>query len=203
MGSANEIVADCRFDLAAWVQKAEKLGFRNIVLLGHSLGAIKTLYAMTHEPPRSTCLKGIVAVSPSCLAASTFLASSRAEEYQRYLGWARQQIEQGAENRITEVTFPLRLMMSARTFLDKYGPEERYNILRFLDQVPLPLKLVFGELEVRGENPAFRDLDRKAAEVVGTDSGSSLTVVTGADHFYSGVQDRLADCILDWTRNLV
>src|SRR5947208_281114 len=44
LGSAYEIVDDCRHDLRAWTDFGENSGFRRIAHWGHSLGALKSIY---------------------------------------------------------------------------------------------------------------------------------------------------------------
>ncbi len=49
-GAAYEVVDHCRHDIAAWLTwLRERVGPR-VGLLGHSMGAVKCLYAMAHEP---------------------------------------------------------------------------------------------------------------------------------------------------------
>jgi alpha-beta hydrolase superfamily lysophospholipase len=48
-GAAYETVDDCRHDVAAWVELLKSRGHERIVLIGHSLGAIKAVYAQALE----------------------------------------------------------------------------------------------------------------------------------------------------------
>src|SRR5436190_23672164 len=50
LGAAYEIVDDCRHDLAAWVDFLQQRVGPRIALVGHSLGAVKCLYTLAHEP---------------------------------------------------------------------------------------------------------------------------------------------------------
>lgn len=200
LGSANEIVDECRLDLDAWIGKATKLGFEKILLVGHSLGGIKVIYSQARQP--SSLLRGVISISPSCLSCSHFQKSSRAEEFRKCLAWATERIADGRDQVLEEVSFPFRLMMSPRTFYDKYGPEEKYNILQFTDRVTLPLQVVLGELEVSGFNPAFDQLDQRIRPVIEDRPNISLTIVPHADHYYSGVQAELAREMIAWIDQL-
>jgi dipeptidyl aminopeptidase/acylaminoacyl peptidase len=62
LGAAYEVVDDCRHDLAAAVG-----------LIGHSLGAVKCLYALVHEPALEVSC--VVGISPPRLSYSWFCAS--------------------------------------------------------------------------------------------------------------------------------
>ena len=50
IGAAYEIVDDCRHDVRGWVNWLTERGYNKIGLVGHSLGAIKSLYAQAYEP---------------------------------------------------------------------------------------------------------------------------------------------------------
>ncbi|MEE2641490.1 MAG: hypothetical protein VX768_12755 [Planctomycetota bacterium] len=200
LGSSNERISDCHLDLEAWSTKARKLGFARIALLGHSLGAIKAIYSEAFHPRPE--IRAIVAASPSCLSCSHFRNSHRAGEFGQCLNWAQQEIESGHGQRISEVSFPFQLQMSPRTFVDKYGEEEKYNILRFIDRVDKPLRLSFGEAELRGNNPAFSDLDLRLQPLIMNHPSISQTILPDTDHYYSGMQGELAKMIISWFGSL-
>ena len=49
LGAAYETVDDCRFDLLAWVAWLRQHVGPRVALAGHSLGAVKCLYAAAHD----------------------------------------------------------------------------------------------------------------------------------------------------------
>ena len=62
IGGAYEVFEDCCYDIKAWVDYAERLGYRNVWLSGHSLGAIKTAYYLCQtKDPR---IAGLIFLSP-------------------------------------------------------------------------------------------------------------------------------------------
>ena len=42
------------------------------------------------------------------------------------------------------ITVPTGALMTARTFFDKYGPEERYDIMKHLPGISAPLLVLFA-----------------------------------------------------------
>ena len=61
-GAAYEIVDECRHDVAAWVAwLRQRIGPR-IGLVGHSMGAVKALYAAAYEADIEAAV--IIAISP-------------------------------------------------------------------------------------------------------------------------------------------
>jgi len=52
------------------------------------------------------------------------------------------------------VSFPMSHLFSARSYLDKHGPDERYNLMKYLKDVRCPLLIMAGSLE---DHPRLRD----------------------------------------------
>src|SRR5207245_5254965 len=79
LGAAYEVVDDCRHDLAAWIDWLKQRGCPRIGLIGHSLGAVKCLYALAQEPQlAATC---VIALSPPRLSYSWFCSSPEGREF--------------------------------------------------------------------------------------------------------------------------
>jgi pimeloyl-ACP methyl ester carboxylesterase len=62
IGYAYEKFDDCIYDISAWVNFASRLKYRNIILQGHSLGAIKTTYYTYKTGDKK--IKGLILASP-------------------------------------------------------------------------------------------------------------------------------------------
>lgn len=192
LGAAYEVLDDCRHDLAAWVGWAkEKVGPR-IGLVGHSSGAVKSLYWAAHEP--DPAVTRLAAISPPRLSHSWFAASEHSAEFLHTYGRAKALIDAGEPGALIDVRLPMPFVITAAGYVEKYGPDERYNYLRFLSRVQARTLLTLGEIE-SGNNMAFRGAAEAAAGVA-----PSVTVATiaGADHFYSGVRESLLARVRDW-----
>jgi predicted alpha/beta-hydrolase family hydrolase len=194
-GAAYEKMADCRFDLFAWISLLVDRGHPRIGLLGHSLGAVKALYAQASRPHPN--VRRVVAVSPPRLSHAWFLSSSKAKEFFETLQAAELEIRQGRPQALLDVRFPLPFLCAAETYVDKYGPEERYNVVPLLSALRVPTLLTWGEREV-AENVAFQGLPEAAAKVSGPNV--RVTTIAGADHFYSAARAGLTAALLDWLR---
>ena len=66
LGAAYEVVDDCRHDLAACIDWLKTNVGPRVGLIGHSLGAVKCLYALAHEPALDVAC--IVGISPPRLS---------------------------------------------------------------------------------------------------------------------------------------
>ena len=85
-------------------------------------------------------------------------------------------------------------MVTAAGYVEKYGPDERYNYLRFIDRVACPVLLALGEVE-SAQHMAFRgaaDALRETAPAV------TVATIAAADHFYTGVREQLLGCVVGW-----
>ncbi len=198
IGAAYEVVDECRQDVEAWFKFLAERGYTRLGLLGHSLGAIKAIYAAAHDlamPPHH-----LVALSPPCLSYERFRRSSRADVFRSTLQRAETFLAEDEPWALLEVSFPLPMVISAASYVDKYGPQERYNILRYVDRLPCPALITYGELELAG-NPAFSGLPE---EIKGLTASERLETATipGANHMYTGTLDALSQRLQAWWASL-
>ncbi len=191
-GAAYEIVDDCRHDLAAWVDWLGANVGPRVLLVGHSLGAVKCLYAQAHEP--NDAVVGVLAVSPPLLSHQRFMACADGEAFRASYAQALQRMQAGEPSALIEMKQPLPLVISAGGFVEKYGPDERYNYLRFIERVAVPTLTTFGGVEA-AHNMAFQQAPELLAALQ-----RSVLVVPDGDHFYSGVRYALWQGIAGWLR---
>lgn len=195
-GAAYEIVDESRLDIRAWLEFLTAEGFRRVVLFGHSLGAVKSIYSMARE-----CfpeVKGIFACSPPCLSYQKLVASSDASEFLANIARAKEYCDRGEPNQLLDVRFPFPLIISAAAYLEKYGPTERYNFLVHTPQLKIPVKFCYGELELTRPVGAFNKIDEDIKRLGQQQSNLSLAIVPMANHFYTNSLVLLEKELLDW-----
>jgi len=188
LGAAYEIVDDSRHDLRAWTDFAEAQGFRRIVVWGHSLGAVKTIYYFANESdPRVACA---VASSPPRQRYSAYMAMDEAAQFTANFERANQLVANGDPGGLFRVTIPNPNVFSAQTYLDKYGPAERYDIFKHLPNVTVPMLITFGGEE--GATPQSSDwismggVADALAKLAEQQANLTFRLIDGADHFYTG-----------------
>lgn len=199
IGSAYEKVDDCRLDIAAWLKLLRDRGRQRIGILGHSLGAVKTVYAMAHDPAPGVV--AVLAVSPPRLSYSHFAASARGPGFLEEHALAERYVADGRPDALIDVRFPIPYVITAAGYLDKYGREERYNLLRFVDRLPVPTLFTFGSAEVQG-GIAFQGFPDALEEQRAAGVKLATIVIGRGDHHYTGVQDDLLNNIERWLRKL-
>lgn len=198
-GSAYERVSDCVVDLQAWFELLESRGYRRVGLLGHSLGALKGIYALAQQ--RLPNVTRLLAVSPPWLSFARFSAGRKAELFRATLSEAEQHVAEGRGESLMEVVFPLPYVVTAAGYLDKYGPEERYHVPRLLRQVEAPTLVTFGTEEL-GEGGAFAGLPEEIERMRSAgETKADVRVLAEANHQYLGCHAELASHLLRWLKN--
>lgn len=197
-GAAMEVVDHCRFDVSAWCDFLVGRGYQRIALFGHSLGAIKSLYSQAFQP--HDAVSRVVAASPPRLSYACFCNGVRSTVFTGTIRTAERYVAEGKSNTLIEVPFPFPLVISASGYLDKYGPQERYNIVTFASRVKVPVSFVYGEVELRKGGIAFAGVPEALAALPDEGQQFSFTTVPGADHMYTGRRDALARAVCDSLR---
>ncbi len=197
-GAAYEVVDECRHDVAAWVEFLRQRAGSRVGLLGHSLGAVKCLYATAQE--RTLDVTCVIAVSPPRLSYSWFCAGVKAAEFLDTHGQAERLVQAGQPAALLDVRFPLPFLVTAAGYLEKYGPDERYNFLRHMPGVGCPVLVTFGGAEVEN-NVAFQGAPDAVRELAAQHPRLAVEVVPGADHFYTGLRGEVVARLEGWLRS--
>lgn len=199
-GAAYETVDECRFDIAAWIDFLAERGFSRVALLGHSLGAIKSVYYQAHQP--HDAVSHVIAVSPPRLSYQAFQNSEASSRFFEAITTAEQHVQQGRPDTLMEVGFPFPLLITAGGYVDKYGPAERYNILQFAQRLSCPTLFCYGGSELQQGGVAFAGLPEALAELPWPNENFSVTTIPAADHVYTGLRDVLAGEIVCWLESM-
>ncbi|MPZ50593.1 MAG: alpha/beta fold hydrolase [Dehalococcoidia bacterium] len=200
LGAAFETVDDCRLDWRAWIDFAETQGYRRVALWGHSLGALKTLYYLSTEAgPRVVCA---VTASPPLFSYTDYAAKAGAERFKAFVERARSLVDAGDPEAIFPADIPTSVLLSARTYLDKYGPGERYNLLGHLPRIQTPLLVTIGSEEGLGPQSSdwfpFGGLAPRVEALAANQTNLTFQLIAGADHAYAGRVEQLWHLALAW-----
>ncbi|MBI4320783.1 MAG: hypothetical protein HY675_20010 [Chloroflexi bacterium] len=106
------------------------------------MGASKAAYYQSQRG--NPKVKGLVLCAPPDLS-QAFLAEKPA--FRTTLSAAAEEVQEGRAEEILVTRLPLRGFVSARTFLNKYGPNEIANLLNYVDAITCPVLLVCGTLD--------------------------------------------------------
>ncbi len=152
---------------------------------------------MAHENDER--IRCVIACSPPRLSHSAYLARGDDAFFAKLVEQAK---DAGDMEAVFANTVLIGALMTPRTYFDKYGPEERYNIMQHLPGITAPLLVLFGGLEGNvSENLFPFSFAGLADEVTGFAAGTDNTscrVIDGGDYFYTGVTDALWAAVDDW-----
>lgn len=195
IGAAYEIISDCIHDWDAWISFAIEQGYTSIGVLGHSLGAAKTIYYFGNcDDNRVRCA---IAASPPRLSYSAFLLDPDGEEFAGYVAIAKAKLGDGDPQGLIDAALPVPFLGSAATYYDKYGPEEQANILTYIPDVKVPLLAYHGTEEPAAELPmrgVLEELQGLSSEL----PDFSHVIIPNGDHFATGQRPYVWNVIRDW-----
>ena len=203
LGAAFETVDDCRHDWKAWLDLLEGRGHRGICVFGHSLGAVKAIHhAALEQDPR---VVRVIAASPPRFNHANSHAMDTSGGFKATYERAQALVQAGNGDELITITVPTSAVMAAKTYVDKYGPTNRYDLLGNLPGVSVPTLVTIGGEE--GKGPAFPDwysfggLATKVASLAEGQPNLTLRVIPGADHGYSGKSTELWAAVDGWVRS--
>ena len=195
VGAAFEDVADSKMDITAWADYLVKRGHTNIAAVGHSLGAIKSIYSQAFAAHPN--VKNIIALSATRLSYAKLSDSPRGELFRETIKKCESLVEQNKGQIPIQVPFPFPTWMSPQGYLDKYGPGESFNWLNFIDRIEIPTLLLFGEKELT-ENVAFEGLRDDLAPLKAGWNPLTIREIDDADHFYTSRFNEVSENIVRW-----
>jgi dienelactone hydrolase len=204
LGAAYETVDDCRLDLRSWVDFMASRGHERLAIWGLSLGALKTVYYLAMED--DSRVVAAIATSPPRFSYEAYSRKETAERFLAQYTEARARVDAGDTEALLSVEVPTKRVLAARTYIDKYGPNDRYDLLKLLPMVRVPLHLAVGSEE--GLSPAgadwfpFGGLAKDLASVAAAQANVSFDLIAGANHAYSARHQELWTAVRSWLDRL-
>ena len=192
-GNAFEVLADTCIDLRAGIDHLTERGYRSIGLLGHSMGAVRVAYyAAIQDDGRVTT---VMPVSPVRLSYSYFMESEDAEEFAANIEIAGRLISRGEPEGVFRVGHPIPQLFSAASFLDKHGPEEKYNLINRAHGIRVPMLTLNGSLETHSR---LRDMAQDLAAAAVNSPKAETLMVEGGEHSLVNRTTEASDAVLKW-----
>ncbi len=204
-GAALEMFEDCVLDIDAWIRYVLDLGYRRIVLQGHSLGTEKVVYYMSrgNAPPSITALI-LLGVSDSfgnqASIAEKFPVDPMTEA-------KRLMAEDRGEQFLTSIWRPHggAVPKSAASYLNFFSPGSELSKalplrqrggLSYYRRIQVPTLVVVGEFDPFTCIPVRDALELLAKE----NRHTSAKLIVGADHDFSGKGKELAHVIKEFLK---
>ena len=194
-GATYENFEDCVLDVDAAIDRLKQEGYTRFVLVGHSLGSVKSLY---YQGTRRR--KDVVGVI-SCSAPRQFYAARAIEdpEFEARMAGAERRVAEGqGEEFLWAPASGAAGLFTYRTYVSKYGRHETNDVRPHAARLGCPLLVTAGEIEVA----YFREYARELNEAAGPDNCTCI-IVPGANHFYAGCEAFMIDALDGWLKEHV
>jgi pimeloyl-ACP methyl ester carboxylesterase len=194
LGTAFERIDDCVLDWRAWLDLLAERGHRRLLLFGHSLGAVKTVfYAATEADAR---VAGCVLASPPRFNTERMLACERGDAFAATLSDAQALVAAGRPDDLVRTRFPLTSLAGARAYIAKYAAGARYDVFANLPSVACPVFALTGDQEFG--DPLFRDHPGDYADVRARKPDVEHVVVPNGDHTYRRARAFVLERLIGW-----
>ncbi len=185
-GAAFEKISECNYDVSAWLDWLASRGLKRVALVGHSMGAVKAIYSQAHAP--HAAVSAILAASPPRFQHTWFQQHAKGERFREDFAKAQELIARGQGESLIYVAQPLPYIASAASYVEKYGPEDKYDFVPLLARLKAPALLLVGELSEQS-SPAFDQTLSAISKIQDKLPLVSAERVPGADIAYRGQLD--------------
>jgi pimeloyl-ACP methyl ester carboxylesterase len=190
-GAVYERFEDSAKDYDAALEKLAARGYRRFVLVGHSLGCIKSL--LYQGARRRGDVVGVV--SCSCPKQFYSARASQQPEFKGIMEQAEALVAQGKGNEFLWATASGALaLFSAATFVNKYGKHENNDVRPHAGRLGCPHLAIAGGAEHR----FFPEYARELAQAGGASAG--YKIIPDSDHFYHGHEAAVIAILADWLK---
>lgn len=200
IGNSREIFEECILDIESWIDLAEKLGYKKIVLQGHSLGSVKVAHYLAAK--QDVRVDSLVFLSPPDMI-SLFEEDNN---FQRDLETANNLMANNKEDELLPSLIWDWYLLSAKTFINfstRENPIDVFNIYdktkkSILSQISVPTLVILG-----GEDDAVTISPSEALEVIKSKMPNcrkfNSLVIDDAPHSYFNYENEVCDAIIKWS----
>ncbi len=205
IGSAYERFEDSVLDISAAIDFAEKQGFSEIHLGGHSLGSPKIAFYFAET--QDIRIKSILFISPPDMLG---LVRMEKEQFQKDITEARELADEGQGKQL--VTHPIwgEYRISADTYISLFADDSKDAIFNFLDpagsfdtlgKITVPTFAVMGHKDDALVIP-LEETFEKLSKALSSSPKVETRMLGDANHGYIGNEQDLAGAVKEWLSNL-
>jgi len=207
IGANYERFNECFYDIDDWIDECKKMGYKRIILLGHSLGCNKTIHYFSQKNPKN--IAGIILASPPDM-----VGLFKKTEYQSNYDELRKEAEENIKNDEPRKMLPSIIWdwynLSSQTFLDLAVdgcPADNIPVMRNpekfeeLSSIDVPILGVMGENDDIAINTLENDLALIKSKALSCPQ-FSIEFIKEANHTYDRQEESFAKVVLSWIKNL-
>lgn len=204
IGAAYEQFKKCDLDIHAIV-KLLKQRFKNVILIGHSTGANKSIYYVTRTRFNKE-VKGVILVSP--VSDVPIMRREAHRKFKKALEAAHKMAseEKGWELMPREFVQSIYTSQRFLSLADQNSIEQMFPSKRFkgplwkFSKIKLPMLVIMGENDKYIDYSVGKHVERFKVET--TSRFFASKIVVGADHSFAGKEEELAGVVANWINGL-
>lgn len=195
-GATFEIFEESIYDVELWLNKAYELGYKKVILMGHSLGCNKIIYYIYKNNPK---IDGVILASPPDMVGLTLIEEPT---YNDLIKEAKENIDSGNPRKLLDELLDGYSYTSSENFLNLYIegnnidniPIER-NPKHFEQLESIKVKtLAFSGSNEAGPYSKIALLKEKALNC----PDFAISFIEGSGHTYNNHEEDVANLIVEW-----
>jgi len=205
IGSAFDVFEESVFDIEAWLDFFRSRGYEKIILQGHSQGGGKAVYFLNEKP--SADIAALVLASPA--DAAGLLKKYSRKTFEKDMAESLAMIEQGRGDELLPRKIRDWYYVSAKSFAAEFVKNSKADIFPIfengnfgkLENLNIPVLAFYGSKENLCIDSPEADL-----EIIGKhlkNQRSKTDIIDGADHTYLNFENRVAQGVADWLKQIL
>jgi len=199
IGDAYEIFEECLLDFKPAIDYLQEHGYKEIVLCGHSLGAVKVAYYIAETQDQR--ISKLILMSPPDMVGLTEKESNFGETMEQ----AKKMVSDGKGNELLPGLLWGWYYLSANTYLNfsiRDNPIDIFNTYdkskpSLLSEIRIPTLAFLGEKDDAAIMPPQEALEILKAKARNT-SRFDIDIIPNAPHSYFGCEKEMAQRIVSW-----
>lgn len=190
------------YDIDLWTKKLEELGYKNIFLIGHSLGCNKVI---NYLAKKSNNIRGLILASPPDIVG--LITSKKFQpNYKEMLEEAKENVKANSPKKILSSLLWDEYLISSQTFLDFANTDGEINNLpisqnpvhfKSLEKVDIPILAFLGEKDDIIINSLEKDLEIIKSKALSCPMFDTK-IFKDANHTYDNCEEEIGNYICNW-----
>ncbi len=200
IGTANERFEDCLYDISGAIKILKSIGYKKIILLGHSTGCQKAVYYQYKTKDKS--VKGIILLAP--MDDYNLNRISLDKKLKKAISIAKIMVSKGKAHELTPTWISY---YSAARFLSYALPNKAEakifnydSTLKEFRSITRPVLVVIGSKEQNTTKSIKEYIS--ILENATRSKHFSWAIIKGADHGFHSREKQLAEIIIKWADDL-
>lgn len=199
IGGSLENFKECLLDIEGVVNYVKELGYKYIILEGHSYGCNKVLYYFAKKKHEE--IKKIILLAPCDIPAECMKFLSD-KEYTKAKEEATRLVEDGKGEELIDFSVMTNGKIAARTFYNDFLPGGEDDFIRYrdgenvksklLENIDIPVLIVFGDID---ECVLTESLETVKDYLKNNIEKCEIKIIKGANHSYDGKYEELTNSI--------